>query len=60
MCISSGQQLNKDSIKFFLSTHIRRVIKLSQAKLLQCIFLKNKQFITWGTQADHGKYKVPT
>jgi len=31
MCISSGQQLNEDSIKFSLSTQIRRVIKSFQA-----------------------------
>ena len=34
-CISSVLQLNGNSIKFFLSTQTRRVIKLSQAKSLQ-------------------------
>ena len=33
--MSSVQELNKDSIEFSLSTQTRRVIKSSQAKLLQ-------------------------
>ena len=35
MCINSVQQMNKNSIEFFLSTQTRRAIKSSQAKLLQ-------------------------
>ena len=42
MCISSVQQLNENSIEFFLSTWTWRVIKLSWAKLLQIL---NKQWI---------------
>ena len=34
MCISNVQQMNGNSIEFSLSTQTRRVIKLSQAKLL--------------------------
>jgi len=33
-CISSVQEIEEDSIEFFLSTQTWRVIKLSQAKLL--------------------------
>jgi len=36
--ISSIQEINEDSIEFSLSTQIRRVIKSSQAKLLQRLF----------------------
>ena len=34
-CISSVPQSNENSIEFSLSTRIRKVIKLSQAKSLQ-------------------------
>jgi len=33
-CISSVQEINEDSIEFFLSTQTWRVIKSSQTKLL--------------------------
>ena len=33
-CISSVQKLNKNSIKFFLSTWMKSMVKSSQAKLL--------------------------
>jgi len=35
MCISSIQQLNRNSIGFFLSTQTRSIVKLSEAKSLQ-------------------------
>jgi len=43
-CISSVQELNKDSIKFSLSTWTRSVIKLSQAKSLQSICFRTYIF----------------
>ena len=41
---SSVQKLNKDSIKFSLSTWTRSVIKLSQAKSLQSICFRTHIF----------------
>jgi len=36
MCISSIQQLNRNSIEFFLSTWTRSSSKMSLSKFLQC------------------------
>jgi len=35
MCISNIQQLNKNSIEFFLSTQTRRIYKLSRCCVTQ-------------------------
>jgi len=39
MCISSVQQLNEDSIEFFLSTQTRSNSKISQSKSLHWVGL---------------------